>query len=170
MPPRYLRDYRTELYGQPPKHFSQCAEPAAETSETVLLRQEVAQLKSMMKDLHERVEQYEHGYSEGDSEEDCHPRTTQSSPNQPVTSVPAPQCEKSMSEPNLTESVPALPPGKMSQSVQTLFPYAPTLSAAQAKYNQPRGLHSSRIPFIQRLYLHLKSQPILSHLLTIQVL
>ena len=44
------------------------------------------------------------------------------------------------------------------------------LMALIAKYNQPRGPHSSRIPFIQRLYLHLKSQPILSHLLTIQVL
>lgn len=67
MPPRYLQDYQTKLYGKPPKQLRECAEPV---SETVLLRQEVAQLKSLVKELIGIVEQYEQSYSEGDSEID----------------------------------------------------------------------------------------------------
>lgn len=83
------------------------------TSETVLLRQEVSQLKAMVKELVGRVQQYEQqSYSEEDSE--AEPLIGTETQN------------RAQSEPNLqlSEAVP-VNPGKVSQSAQTIFPYVP---------------------------------------------
>jgi len=68
MPPRYLQDYHTELYGRPPIPLAEAAQPAPDT---FLLRQEVAELKGIVKDLIGKMAQYDHSYSEGDSQEEC---------------------------------------------------------------------------------------------------
>ncbi|KAG7482291.1 hypothetical protein JOB18_018190 [Solea senegalensis] len=142
-PPKYLQDYQTELYGRPPPPQTKaCAEPGVETSDTALLRQEVAQLRSMVQELTGRVQQYEQSYSEGGSEEEFGIQSQESQAayewNQPVPTDTGAQCEKAQSEPNLTESVPVLNPGKISQSVQTLFPCVHKPSTLNVEREQKR--------------------------------
>ncbi len=69
VPPRYLEHYQVELYGRPPQPPQARAAPAAEHPETAMLRLEVAQLRGMVRDLMDRVEQYEQSYSEGEMDE-----------------------------------------------------------------------------------------------------
>lgn len=140
IPPRYLQDYHTEFYGKPPKQLRECAEPFPETSETDLLRQEVAQLKGMVKELIGRVEQYEQSYSEGESEEECDIQSQEAPQaqyecNQLLIDTEV-QAEKAQSEPNLSGYIPALNPGKISQSVQTLASYKPS-SFVECEHKRP---------------------------------
>ncbi|KAG8012271.1 hypothetical protein GBF38_019961 [Nibea albiflora] len=124
MPPRYLQDYQTELYGRPPHQPQERAEPVSETPETAQLRQEVAQLKGMVHDLMDRVQQYEQSYSEENSEEEQDEEAQQApyGANHPLPIDKGPQCEKALSEPNLSESAPALHPGESFPVSSDTFP------------------------------------------------
>ncbi|KAM7390874.1 hypothetical protein PAMA_008868 [Pampus argenteus] len=141
MPPRYLQDYQAELYGRPPHQPQERAEPVSETPETALLRQEVAQLKGMVHDLMDRVQQYEQSYPEENSEEEQDEEAQQApyGANHPLPIDKGPQCEKALSEPNLSESAPALHPGgTVSQSAQTLSYCVHQMSALlQLEHTRP---------------------------------
>lgn len=115
------------------------AEYAKETSETELLRQEVAELNGMVRELIGGVEQHEQSYSEKDSEgESDRPleeaQQTQYACNQPLyyDDNEAP-CEKSQSEPNLSESVSAVKTTNYPSVSKHYFPIAsiPILSIPQ---------------------------------------
>lgn len=98
----------------------------------------------MVKELMGRVEQYEQSYSEeGDSEGEFDGQSqelqqAQYECNQPLLTDTEPRCEKAQSEPTLSEPVPALNPGKISQSVQTLFPHVHKPSTfAECEHKRP---------------------------------